>query len=176
MVEIKVKDRKRGFTILELFIITIIVAILAFLGWRSYKFSRDVERETRVRLNMRVAQIAAKSYYDDLGSFPPSNDDPAYLSYFPGGSCDQKEARAGNFPINPFTNRPEAPRRGHVTEVEQTRGQAPKQIGEPGQIFYSPIAADGSDQITSFAVEGADRDGKSLVGPKPNTTLVLSDR
>ena len=144
MVGSRVKDRNRGFTVLELFIITIIVA--------------------------------AKSYHDDSGgSFPPSNDDPAFLSYFPGGSCDQKGTRAGNFPINPFTNRPEAPRRGHVTNVDQERTGPPKELGQAGQIFYSPISAEGSDEITSFAIEGADRDGRSIAGPKPNTSLVLSE-
>jgi type II secretory pathway pseudopilin PulG len=176
MVGSKAKDRTKGFTLLELFIITIIVAILAFVGWRSYKVSQDIQRETTVRLNMRLAQVAAKSYFNDSGgNYPPSCHDPAFLSYFPGGSCDQKGTRIGNYPINPFTNRPEAPQAGHVTDVDRARSAAPNLLGDPGQIFYTPIAEPGSDQITSFAIQGADRSGRTLGGQQANTSLVLSN-
>ena len=169
--------RKQGFTILELFIITVIVAILAFVGWRSFKLSKDIERESIVRRNMRVVEVAAKAYFKDSGgTFPPNNDDPGYLSYFPGGSCDQKGTRAGNFPINPFTSRPEAPQAGHISDVAQVRQRGPIQIGSAGQIFYSPIAAPDSGEITSFAVQGADHDGLSIGGSQPNTSLVLSNQ
>ncbi|PWT96429.1 MAG: hypothetical protein C5B53_09735 [Candidatus Melainabacteria bacterium] len=172
----KLANRKQGFTILELFIITLIVAILAFVGWRSYKLSKDIERESIVRRNMHVAEVAAKAYSKDSGgTFPPSNDDPAYLSYFPGGSCDQEGKRAGNFPINPFTNRPEAPQAGHINDVNQVRQHAPIQIGSAGQIFYSPISAGDSQQVTSFAVQGADHAGLAIGGSQPNTSLVLSN-
>lgn len=176
MVPGRLNKRTRGFTVLELFMVTIIVAILAFVGWRSFKASKDIEREGAVRVNMRVAQIAAKSYFNDSGgAYPASHNDAAYLSYFPGGSCDQSGTKAGNFPINPFTNRPEPPLNGHVTDVNQARAEVPKLIGEPGQIFYSPITAPGSDKVTSFAIQGAGRDGSVLAGPQPGTTLVLSD-
>jgi type II secretory pathway pseudopilin PulG len=175
MVRRKLNYRNKGFTLLELFAITLIVAILAFMGWRSYKVSRDMEREAHVRVNMRVAEIAAKSYFKDVGgSYPPASDDPAFMSYFPGGSCDLTGTRPGRVPINPFTGRPEPLKPGNITDVEQARAHLPKIIGQAGEIFYSPISAPGSTKITSYAIQGAGHDGKSLSGSDPTTSLVVS--
>ena len=174
MVRDRLTRTKNGFTLLELFAITLIVAILAFMGWRSYKSAKDTERESMVRINMHTAQIAANSYFNDSGgSYPPSGNDPAYLSYFPGGSCDQNGTRPGKLPVNPFTNRPEAPQSGNVSDVLQIKTHPPKYIGQAGEIFYTPIhGEDGT--ATGYAIQGAARDGKALSGADPTTTLVLT--
>lgn len=171
-----VTRRTIGFTLLEVLVLTFFVVVLAFIGWRYYDGIRDAAREAAVRVNMRMAQIAAQAYFNDAGGkYPPASDDPAYLSYFPGGSADQKGSASGNLPINPYTRQSEAPRKGMVSDVNQARRDRPKVIGNAGEIFYSPIRAADSGEITSYAIEGAGKNGKSLSGVDKETSLVLSN-
>jgi len=173
-----------GFTLVELFVITLIIAFLAFAVWRYFEKKNDIQRKNgmqqqiEVEKNMRMAQTAAQAYFNDSGgTYPKTNDDPGYLSYFPGGSRDNKGSRIGNLPLNPFTRLPEAPKPGKVTDVAQTRLEPPKLIGEPGQILYSPVSqtADGKE-VTSYAIQGADKDGRSLGGANQGSSLVLSNQ
>ena len=167
----------KGFTILELFVIVFIVAVLAMIGVQIHNGARDAEREAALRANLRMAKIAAESYANDSGgNYPPSATDPGYLSYFSGGSRDQKGTTAGSPLINPFAQVAEPLQVGHVVDVAQTRAKPPEKLGKPGQIFYSPICAPGSDAITSYALQASGRDGKSLTGSDQNTSLVLSNQ
>jgi type II secretory pathway pseudopilin PulG len=170
-------SNSKGFTILELFVIVFIVAVLAMIGVQIHNGTRDAERESAVRFNMRVAKLAAESFATDSGGkFPPSGTDPSYLSYFPGGSRDKLGTKPGKTLVNPFSETSEPLQAGNVVDVEKARAKAPEKLGMPGQIFYSAITEPDGSEVTSYALQATGRDGKSLCGSEANTSLVLSNR
>jgi type II secretory pathway pseudopilin PulG len=164
-----------GFTIIELLVVIILVIVLVAFALPIYLNLRDEERAGILRANMHIAQLATDAYATASGGvYPPANDDPGYLSFFPGGSKDIAGTRAGKFPINPFTHRAQPPQAGNVVDVEAERMQLPRRLGLPGQLFYSPIVGTDKATVISYAIEGAGKDGIALGARKPALTLVLT--
>ncbi len=154
--------------------VLILVVVLVAFALPLYLNTRNDERAVLVKANMHIAQMAADAYATDSGGvYPPANDDPGYLSYFPAGSRDLSGSKRGNLPINPFTHLSEPPQPGAVLDIAQERMQSPPKLGLPGQIFYTAISNAGG-AISSYAIEGAGKDGIALSGEKPGTTLILS--
>jgi prepilin-type N-terminal cleavage/methylation domain-containing protein len=164
-----------GFTIIELLVVIILVVVLVAFAIPTYLNLRDDEQVGLVKANMHIAQMAADAYATASGGvYPPSSDDLGYLSFFPGGSKDIAGTKPGNFPINPFSHRAQPPQAGAVVDVEGERMQTPKRLGLPGQLFYSPIIGSDETGVTSYAIQGAGKDGIALRAVKPELTLVLS--
>jgi len=150
--------------------VVIIIGILAAIALPNFIGAQDKAREASVKANMRTAQIAAEAYaVDAAGTYPASNADPGYKSYFPGGNSNQTAPTGGNYPNNPFTALPEGPVDGGVTDVGQSRITKPSSKSR-GQVGFSNIAG------TSYAITGYNKDGDPLSGTAANTFLVLSNQ
>jgi prepilin-type N-terminal cleavage/methylation domain-containing protein len=88
--------RRRGFTLVELLIVMVVLGILAGLGLMKSNDLRNAAIATQVSQEMRAIQIAAFNYYADKEAWPPESGPgqvpPGLAPLLPGqlaGSFDQ---------------------------------------------------------------------------------------
>ncbi len=123
--------------------------------------------------NMHTTQTAAElAGVDGGGTFPVGVDDQL-KSYFPhGGNDGTTPAPEGS--INPFTNIPEFPILGNISDVDAARNAAPADVLAEGAVEYSGIMDDPDSGVADqYAIRGAAAGGK-IISNSSSTTLVLS--
>ena len=87
-------NNPKGFTLIELMIVIVIIGILAAIAIPDWSAMRDRAREAGVRTNMHSYQLAAEDFaVKNSGNYPVAADDAAVKANMPGG----------NYPKNPFT-------------------------------------------------------------------------
>jgi type II secretory pathway pseudopilin PulG len=157
-----------------LLVVVIIIGILAAIALPNFIGAQDKAREASVKANMRTSQIAAESFAtDNGGTYPASNSDTGYLSYFPGGGSDGKTP--GNYPVNPFKNTADplgtAPLSATIALSRSTGGT----LAGAGVVGYSPLP-DANGNNTSYGIMGGNKAGSALSGTSVGTYLVLSNQ
>lgn len=160
----------RGFTLVELLVVVIIIGILAMLMIPNWIANEDKARLAQVKSNMHTAQVCAETIKTDLGSYPAGPSD--LYPYYPQGG-NTPGGTSGNLAINPYTGSPDPMYKeslASAADVVTMRATAPGAgPGSRGQVGYTSI-----DGGTSYAVCGLDNASKRIAVQAG--TMVLSNQ
>jgi hypothetical protein len=124
-----------------------------------YRTGKLVAEETQqqnlsVMRNMIAAQKAADNYAGHHnGKVPPTVDE--LKCCYPAGDWLTKQP--GTAPVNPFTNKPEWPNVGNITNLREAR-KRPLDL-KPGEVQYNSLDLNGS-----YAIVGGNDSGKAFSG------------
>jgi general secretion pathway protein G len=90
-----VKTQEKGFTLIELAIVVMVIGVLAAIIIPNYLRFAERAKNALVRENMHVIQTGIEAFsVERLGVYPHQADEPALLVHLPSAA----------YPRNPFTN------------------------------------------------------------------------
>ena len=93
---------KKGFTLIEIMIVCIIIGVLVAMGIPNFIQLQDRAREAAVKANMHTIQLAIEDFAVQTSGVYPDN----AASTTPAGETVEDLCPFGAYPDNPFTQAP----------------------------------------------------------------------
>jgi prepilin-type N-terminal cleavage/methylation domain-containing protein len=135
--------KTRGFTLIELMIVVVIIGILCAIGIPNFVRMTGNAKEASVKENSHTVQLAAEDFaVQSSGVYPSDLSDPCAAT---GLTIIQMLPQSGNL-TNPFTN----------AATEPIDGSA----GNPGETGYEPVT-DANGTVMGYIITGYGR-GKTV--------------
>jgi prepilin-type N-terminal cleavage/methylation domain-containing protein len=118
-------SKQRGFTLIELMIVVVVIGILAAIAIPNYTSLQNNAHESGVKANMHTLQVCLEDFSIQNDGFYPTSGAATTVD----GRTLAQLCPTGNFPANPFT--------GLTSVVRFGSNPTP---GHPGELGLSPLS------------------------------------